>query len=165
MAAYAAVLVEPVRATTTTPCGDGFKAETTDVRDVAFLGLDAPTEADIVRQEPSYTVVGFSGLNGIVKLDPPRAKKSRFAVILLDKFQGGVLEVHKAEYVEQEDAQGAVACFQRLRQLCKRIRPVAGTKRSNAESNNFVASPVTMKKCGTLRQVPTDGSLDGNKTP
>ena len=53
MAAYAAVLVESVRATTTTLCGDGFKAETTDVRDVIFLGLDAPTETDIVRQEPS----------------------------------------------------------------------------------------------------------------
>ena len=86
-------------------------------------------------------------------------------MILLDKSQGGVLEMQKAEYVEQEDAKGAVACSQRLRQLCKRIRPVAGTERSHAESNNFVASPVTMKKCRTLRQVPTDGSLDGFKTP
>lgn len=162
MATYAAVLVESVRATTTTSCGDGFKAETKDIRDVAHLSLATATEVDVVHQEPSYTIVGFSGLNGIVKLDPPRGKKSRFAVILLDKFESGVIEMQKAEYVEQEDAEGAVACFQRLRQLCKLIHPVAGTKRTHAESERFVQSPVCMKKCRNLRSMPTDTSLFGD---
>ena len=151
--------MESVRATTPTPCGDGFKAETPDIRDVATLGLAAPSQIDVLRQKPGYTVVIFSGVNGIVKLDPPRGKKSRFAVLLVDRFKDRVLEMHEAEYVEQEDAQGAVECFQSLRQLCKMIRPVVSAKRSHAESSNFVDSPANLKKCRSLRQMPTDGSL------
>ena len=161
-AAYAAVLVESVTATQTTPCGDGFKAETPDVRDVANVRFLAPeSEIDILKDEVTYKVVSFSGLIGIVKLDPPRGKKSRFAVLLVNEFKDRVLEMHKAEYVEPEDAAGAVECFQRLRQLCKMIRPSASAKRSHAESSNFVQSPIDLKKCRTLKAVPTDGSLDG----
>ena len=40
---------------------------------------------DAKSREVFYSVIGFSNLDGIVKLDPPRGKKSRFAVLLVDK--------------------------------------------------------------------------------
>ena len=157
-AAYAAVLVESVRATATTPCGDGFMAKTTDLQDVAALPSGtADSQADALS---NYTVVGYSGLNGIIKLDPPRGKKSRFAVLVIDKVANGVFEMQKAEYVESEDVAGAVLCFQRLRKLCIQIRPTGGSKRSHAESTAFVESPINLKKCRSLKEMPTDCSLN-----
>ena len=165
-AAYAAVLVESTRATTTEACGDGFKTETTGIRDVAALGLHGSTSdqqgqpIDLLKPESTYTIVGFSTLQGIIKLDPPRGKKSRFAVVLIDKFNGGILEMQKTEFVEHDEAQGAVECFRRLRKLCKQIRPRASGKRTHAESANFIDSPENMKKCRSLRAMPTETSLD-----
>ena len=170
-AAYAAILVESIRATTTEPCGDGFKTETTGIRDIAALGLPGSNSDDLVEfepgkacdllaTEPAFTIVGFSTLQGIIKLDPPRGKKSRFAVVLIDKFMDGTLEMQKAEFVEQDEAQGAVDCFRRLRKACKHIRPLATKKRTHTESANFVQSPENIKKCRTLRAMPTEGSLD-----
>ena len=165
-AAYAAVLVESRSATATTPCGDGFMAKTTDLQDVAALQMPydtAASQADaLLHNESNYTVVGYSGLNGIIRLDPPRGKKSRFAVLLIDKVENGVFEMQKAEYVESEDAAGAVLCFQRLRKLCMQIRPTGDSKRSHAESTAFLESPVSLKKCRSLKQMPTDCSLDAD---
>ena len=78
---------------------------------------------------------------------------------MIDKVANGVFEMQKAEYVESEDAAGAVLCCQRLRKLCKQIRPTGGSKRSHAESTAFVESPVNLKKCRSLKEVPTDKSL------
>mgnify|MGYP006251380099 CR=1 FL=1 len=113
-AAYAVVLVESLQATTTHAFGDGFKAETNRIRDVAFIGdvpqlADASLTSDAESQEVFYSVIGFSTLNGIVKLDPPRGKKSRFAVLLVDKIDDDMtIEMQKAEFVEPADAAGAV---------------------------------------------------------
>ena len=108
-------------------------------------------------------VVGFSNLNGIVKLDPPRGKKSRFAVLLVDKIDDMTIEMQKAEFVEPADVAGAVTCFQRLRQVCKQIKqitPSGSAKRTRSESTSFVASPMDLKKCRTLTPVSTDASID-----
>ena len=105
----------------------------------------------------------FSNLDGIVKLDPPRGKKSRFAVLLVDKIDDMTIEMQKAEFVEPEDAAGAVTCFRRLRQVCKQIKqntPSGSAKRTRSESTSFVASPMDLKKCRTLTAVPTDASID-----
>ena len=113
--------------------------------------------------EVFYRAIGFSNLNGIVKLDPPRGKKSRFAVLLVDKIDDRTIEMQKAEFVEPEDAAGAVKCFQRLRQVCKQIKQITSSgsaKRTRSESTSFVASPKDLKKCRTLRAVPTDASID-----
>ena len=102
-------------------------------------------------------------LNGIVKLDPPRGKKSRFAVILLDKIDDMTIEMQKVEFIEPEDTAGAVKCFQRLRQVCKQIKQIApanSAKRTRSQSTNFVESPMDLKKCRTLKAVPTDASMD-----
>ena len=79
-AAYAVVMVESLQATTTQAFGDGFKAETKGIRDVAFIGdasklAGASLTDDAQRSEDFYRAIGFSNLNGIVKLDPPRGKK------------------------------------------------------------------------------------------
>ena len=106
----------------------------------------------------------FSDLNAIVKLDPPRGKKSRFAVLLVDKIDDRTIEMQKAEFAEPQDAGGAVKCFQRLLQVCKQIKhttPSGSAKRTRSESTSFVASPKDLKKCRTLKAVPTDASIDG----
>ena len=98
-----------------------------------------------------------------MKLDPPRGKKSRFAVLLLDKFDDKTIEMQKAEFVEAADAAGAVNCFQRLRQVCKQIKqitPSGSAKRTRSESTSFVTSPKDLKKCRSLKAVPTDASMD-----
>ena len=167
-AAYAIVLVESLQATTTQAFGDGFKAETKGIRDVAFTGdasqlANASLTGDAESREVLYRVIGFSNLNGIVKLDPPRGKKSRFAVILLDKIDDMTIEMQRAEFVEPEDVAGAVKCFQRLRQVCKQIKQIApanSAKRTRSQSTKFVASPMDLKKCRTLKAVPTDASMD-----
>ena len=102
----------------------------------------------------------FSNLNGIVKLDPPRGKRSRFAVLLVDKIDDMTVDMQKAEFIEPEGAVGAVNCFQRLRQVCKQITPSGSAKRTRSESGSFVASPKDLKKCRTLKAVPTDASID-----
>ena len=161
-------MVESLQATTTKSFGDGFKAETKGIRELAFTGdasqlVDASVTGNAESREVFYRVVGFSSLNGIVKLDPPRGKKSRFAVILLDKIDDMTIEMQKAEFVEPEDAAGAVKCFQRLRQVCKQIKQIAPAdtpKRTRSQSTNFVESPMDLKKCRTLKAMPTDASID-----
>ena len=81
----------------------------------------------------------------------------------MDKIDDMTTEVQKAEFVEPEDAAGAVQCFQRLRQVCKQIKQTTtsgSAKRTRSESTSFVASPKDLKKCRTLRAVPTDASID-----
>ena len=123
----------------------------------------ASSTGDAESTEVFYRAIGFSNLNGIVKLDPPRGKKSRFAVLLVDKIDDMTIEMQKAEFVEPEDAAGAVKCFQFLRQVCKQIKqatPSGPAKRTRSESSSFVASPKDLKKCRTLKAVPTDASID-----
>ena len=73
------------------------------------------------------------------------------------------IEMQKAEFIEPEDVAGAVTCFQRLRKLCKQKKQIASPgsgKRSRSESNSFVASPMDLKKCRSLKAVPTDASIE-----
>ena len=70
-AAYAVVMVESRNATTTQASGDGFKAETQGIRDVAFIGdvskLAASSSTDDEEStEVFYRAIGFSNLNGVV---------------------------------------------------------------------------------------------------
>ena len=106
----------------------------------------------------------FSNLDGIVKLDPPRGKNYSFAVLLVDKIDDDMaVELQKAEFIEPEDAPGAMACFQRLRQVCKQINQDAtsgSAKRTRSESSSFVGSPMDFKQCRSLKAVPTDASIE-----
>ena len=123
----------------------------------------ASSTGDAESTEVFYRSIGFSNLNGIVKLDPPRGKKSRFAVLLVDKIDDKTIEMQKAEFIEAADAAGAVDCFQRLRQVCKQIKqitPSGSAKRTRSESSSFVGSPMDLKKCRSLKAVPTDVSIE-----
>ena len=53
----------------------------------------------------------------MVRLDPPRGKQSRLAVLLIDKVEGKTLYMQKAEFIEPSDETGAIHCFTRLRTL------------------------------------------------
>jgi hypothetical protein len=161
-AAYAVVLIESKSPSVTAACGDGFKVTTENVRDIAFIGIgDASDVTQLAQQE--YTVVGYSSIDGVVKLDPPRGKKSRFAVLVVDRIEGKTLHMQKAEYVEQSDAEGAIHCFSCLRALCQKILPPANMKRTHTHAADFSESPNNMKKCKTLRSIPTDESMDAAK--
>ena len=135
---------------------------------MAFIGedsqlADAASQRSSESQEGLYRAIGFSNLEALVKLDPPRGKKSRFAVLLVDKIDDMTIEMQRAEFVEPEDVAGAVKCFQRLRQVCKEIKqitPSGSAKRTRSESSSFVASPKDLKKCRTLNAMPTDASID-----
>ena len=149
--------------TTTKAFGDGFKAETKGIRDAACLG-DAIQLAG-TSMDVSYTAIGYSDLDAIVKLDPPRGKKSRCAVLLVDKIVDKTIEIQKAEYVEPDEAKGAVSCFQKLRQVCKQVKQTTTTgtaKRKRAESSAFPISPKDVKKCRNLKTMPTDASIESD---
>ena len=67
-AACAVVLIESTQASKTNVCGDGFKMETTGVRDAAAKDL----------------LAGYGSMDGLVKLDPPRSSlKALFYLKLL----------------------------------------------------------------------------------
>ena len=62
------------------------------------------------------------------KLDPPRGKSSRVAVVLISKADAEGFQVHKLEHIEPTDSDNAVACFRKLRHLCQKIHPRASEK-------------------------------------
>ncbi len=67
--------------------------------------------------------------------------------------------MHKAEYIEPSDVEGAIHCFTRLRKLCREIIPVPAAKRSQMHGSDFTKNPENMKECKIIRAVPTDESL------
>ena len=52
-------------------------------------------------------------------------EKSRFAVLLVDKIDNKTIDMQKAEFIEPEDAAGAMECFRSLRQVCKQIKQMS----------------------------------------
>ncbi len=152
-AACAAVLIQSFNASVTTACGDGFKITTEGITGAA------DTQETNSATQPSFTVVGYGSLDDMVRLDPPRGKKSRCAVLLIEKMENTTLHMQKAEFIEPSDATGAIHCFARLRKLCQKITPTSNAKRTQSLSSDFAEDPDNMKKCKVLRAVPTDESL------
>ena len=152
-AACAAVLIQSFNPSVTTACGDGFKITTEGITGAA------DTEETNSATQPSFTVVGYGSLDDMVRLDPPRGKKSRCAVLLIEKMENATLYMQKAEFIEPSDATGAIHCFARLRKLCQKITPTSNAKRTQSLSSDFAEDPDNMKKCKVLRAVPTDESL------
>ena len=95
------------------------------------------------------------------RLDPPRGKNFRVAVVLFtkaDEKEG--LHIHKLEYIEPEQVKEAVLCMQKLRRLSKGVHTVSTDKRSHSVALvNEGMSPCTTKKARTLQAVPTEASL------
>ena len=139
--------------------GDGYKVVTSDVKDVANPGgtVDNPIG--------SHTLVGYCSMDSLpgFRLDPPRGKNFRVAVVLFtkaDEKEG--LHIHKLEYIEPEQVKEAVLCMQKLRRLSKCVHTVSTEKRSHSVALVHEGmSPCTTKRARTLQAVPTEASLPG----
>ena len=88
------------------------------------------------------------------RLDPPRGKPMRAAVVLVSKKDDAGLHIHKLEYVEPGDVKNAIECFRKLRTLSAKMCPSNTAKRSE-----FHGCQENPKRCRTLQQTPTDASL------
>ena len=148
-AACAVILIESTQKTKTSPCGEGFKMVTMGVKDAAAKDPSAKT----------YTIVGYGSMDGLVKLDPPRGKMSRFAVVVVNQVEDTTIQMETAEFIEQDEAAEAIECFKRLRELCRQILPRGTQKRSHSMIDDFNVSPNSLKKCKTLSAMPSDASL------
>ena len=97
------------------------------------------------------------------RLDPPRGKNFRVAVVLFtkaDEKEG--LHIHKLEYIEPEQVKEAVLCMQKLRRLSKGVHTVSTAKRSHSVALVHEGmSPCTTRRARTLQAVPTEASLPG----
>jgi hypothetical protein len=157
-AMYVAALISSPSKSQTESVGSGYKVTTTGIIDLA--NPDAP-------QAEPYTVTGYCGLDNVLdfKLDPPRGKAARAAVILITQKDSTGFQVQKLEYVEPDDTKNAIACFQKLRTLSKKVHPVSSEKRSHSLGDLFVTSPADTKRCRTLRAAPTDASLQDDDPP
>ena len=95
------------------------------------------------------------------KLDPPRGRQHRVALVLISKADQDGFHVEKLEHVEPTDESNAIACFRKLRTLSMGVRPDPTQKRSRALADSFKGSPNDMKRCKKLHAVPSDESLNG----
>ena len=136
---------------------DGYTVVTSDVKDIAHHDGTVDNPID------SYTLVGFCSMDNLpgFSLDPPRGKPFRVAVVLLEKAdEKEGLYIHKLEYIEPENVQQAVECFQKLRRLSKAVHPVSTEKRSHSvDLDSSGISPSATKKARTLQAAPTAASL------
>ena len=110
---------------------DGFKVSTFNVKDVANPAgtVDNPIG--------SHTLVGYCSMNSLpgFRLDPPRGKTCRVALVLfssVDETEG--FHIHKLECIEPDQVNQAVACLQKLRTLCRRVRSVSSEKRTRCQN-------------------------------
>ena len=152
-AKYVVALIGSPNKSQTVATGSGWKVTTAGITDIANT---------VEAENQSYQVTGYCSQLDIMnfKLDPPRGKACRVAVVLLTgaDAQGG-FDVHKLELVEPESVKNAIACFRKLRFLTKKIAPESTAKRTRAMENMFLSSPKDTKRCKTLHAVPSDVSL------
>ena len=149
---YAAVLVACNTKSKTLPIGDnGYKVVTASAKDIANpAGNPSAPVGD-------HTLVGYCNMDGLpgFRLDPPRGKQFRVALVLITKADEEGFHIHKLEYIEQDQVNHAITCMQRLRRLNKQIHPAGKEKRSH----NLTLTATGIKKARTLQSVPTNTSL------
>ena len=149
---YAAVLVACDTKSKTLSIGDnGYKVVTASAKDIANpAGNPSAPVGD-------HTLVGYCNMDGLpgFRLDPPRGKQFRVALVLITKADEEGFHIHKLEYIEQDQVNHAITCMQRLRRLNKQIHPAGKEKRSH----NLTLTATGIKKARTLQSVPTNTSL------
>jgi len=158
-AVLAATLVASNRNSKTVPIGnDAFKVVTEGVKDMANSAGSATEPVG------DHTLVGYCTLDHLpaFRLDPPRGKDFRVALVLISKVDDEGFHVHKSENIEPDQVDNAIQCMQRLRRLSKQIRP----KNIEKRSHKLTLDTSSLKKARTLQSVPTDASLpdDLNET-
>ena len=131
--------------------------DTSDVNDIAN------TDGSLDKPIGSHILIGYCSMDNLpgFRLDPPRGKVFRVAVVLFtkaDEKEG--LHIHKLEYIEPEQMKEAVLCMQKLRRLSKGVHTVSTEKRSHSVALEHEGmSPCTTKKARILQAVPTEASL------
>ena len=108
----------------------------------------------------SHNLVGYCSLGSLpgFRLDPPRGKTFRVALVLFtkaDEKEG--LHIHKMEYIEPDQVQQAVLCMQKLRRLSKGVHTVSTEKRSHSLDPGLGIG--VAKKARTLQVAPSEASL------
>ena len=172
---YFAALIGCETKSTTERVGTGFRVVTSKVKDVANPTCTVSGHADAEptagaatqRADPSYITVGYCTLNDLTgfRMDPPRGKAMRCALVLFTKKDEEGFHIHKLECIEPDQVENAIACLRKLRTLSKRVQPVAleGRKEKRAHKLFLEAAkraPVEAKKARTLKEAPTDQELE-----
>lgn len=90
--------------------GAGYKFTTSAVTDYA-------NPNDLTSK--TYDVIGYCGMEHVLdfKLEPPRGRQHRVALVLISKAIQNGFHVDKLEHVEPTDEPNAITCFQKCRTL------------------------------------------------
>ena len=155
---YVAVLVRCAAKSVQESFGTGYRVTTPGVMDLAFSPDDA---SQLVHDQNSFNLVGYCGEEDVMnfRLDPPRGKSFRAAVVLVSRMKETELQIHKLEYVEPGDVDNAIQCFRKLRTLSSQIMPRNNLKRSQVEMQQVSLETAHKKCCRSLQYCPTDTSL------
>ena len=155
---YVAVLVRCAAKFVQESFGTDYRVTTPGVMDLAFPPDDA---SQLVHEQKSFSLVGYCGEDDVMsfRLDPPRGKAFRAAVVLVSRMKETELQIHKLEYVEPSDVDNAIQCFRKLRTLSSQIMPPSNLKRSQVETQQVSFENAHKKNCRSLQYCPTDTSL------
>ena len=169
---YFAALIGCDTKSATEQCGIGFKVVTSKVKDIAnpistVSGhADAETTAGAASQraDSSYTIVGYCTLDDLpgFRLDPPRGRTMRCALVLFTKKDAEGFHIHKLEYIEPEQVDNAILCLQKLRTLSKKVQPNSLIQDGRAHEVFLEAKKRASgdaKRARTLQVAPTDQEL------
>ena len=159
---YVAALIASESPSKTDAVGIGFKVVTAAVKDVANPKINAGASQPAAN---AYKTVGYCTMEDLpgFRLDPPRGKTSRSALCLISKSDNESFHIHKLEYIEPDQLEGAISRVRKPRMLCKQIRPTSKDKRSYAAPlSKDCATPPSTKKARSLHAVPTDASWDND---
>ena len=169
---YFAALIGCDTKSATEQFGIGFKVVTSKVKDIAnpistVSGhADAETTAGAASQraDSSYTTVGYCTADDLLgfRLDPPRGRTMRCALVLFTKKDAEGFHIHKLEYIEPEQVDSAILCLQKLRTLSKKVQPNSLMQNGRAHEVFLEAKKRASgdaKRARTLQVAPTDQEL------
>ena len=154
--AYFAALIGCEHKSVSDQVGSGFRVVTSKVKDVANPSATG---------DGIYTTVGYCSMGDLAgfRLDPPRGKQMRCALVLCTKKDKEGFHIHKLEIIEPDQVDNAIQCLRKLRTLSKKVQPVPVNKEKRAQAVFLEAAkqaPTPTKKARTLQVAPTDQELE-----
>lgn len=146
-----AVLVACDKNSLTETVGTGFK--------VISSVTDAANSSHHSGSHPAVGYCTLSSLPGF-RMDPPRGKQMRYALLVCNKKDSDGLHIHKLDYVENSQIDAALQCFRKLRKVCTLIHTRPCEKRSHDyHLEKDGTTPAKIKKARTLQAAPSAASL------
>ena len=175
---YFAALIGCETKSATESVGTGYRVVTSKVKDIAnpISAASGHADAETVagaatqRADSAYTTVGYCTLADLpgFRLDPPRGKPMRCALVLFNKKDAEGFHIHKLEYIEPDQVENAIECLRKLRMLSKRVQPVPVVKEKRPHDVFLEAAkraPQEAKRARTLQVAPTDQELEEYNAP